>query len=284
MLTLAQWQQSGQVTPIRLKAGTFDIFYRTEGAGHWLTFLHGFPTSSWDWAKISPVLAQQHHLLLFDFLGFGASAKPANHTYSIHAQADLTVALWEKMGIQSTGLIAHDYGVSVAQELLGRQHIGTLSTTITRVIFLNGGLYSHLHRPRLIQKLLNTPLLGAIIARLITERAFNRSFLEVFAIPPTPEELHQHWESIVQGGGQRIYHRLIRYIEDRKQHHERWTNALAQTAVPLSFVWGMRDPVSGAHMLAEVQRQLPTAPVTALADVGHYPQLEAPDRVLAAIA
>jgi pimeloyl-ACP methyl ester carboxylesterase len=70
--------------------------------------LHGFPGSSHDWAKLAPVLAQRHALLLPDFLGFGASEKPAEHSYSIHEQADLVVALWALEGIASTGILAHD--------------------------------------------------------------------------------------------------------------------------------------------------------------------------------
>ena len=35
------------------------------------------------------MLGGQHELLLLDFLGFGASEKPADHDYSIHEQADL---------------------------------------------------------------------------------------------------------------------------------------------------------------------------------------------------
>jgi len=47
--------------------------------------------------------------------------------------------------------------------------------------------------------------------------------------------------------------------------------------MPLALVWGPEDPVSGAHMLAEVRRRRPDAAACELAGVGHYPQLEAPD-------
>jgi pimeloyl-ACP methyl ester carboxylesterase len=53
--------------------------------------------------------------------------------------------------------------------------------------------------------------------------------------------------------------------------------------VPLSFVWGMLDPVSGAHMAQRIAERLPRAPLLALADVAHWPQLEAPARVAAAL-
>jgi pimeloyl-ACP methyl ester carboxylesterase len=59
--------------------------------------------------------------------------------------------------------------------------------------------------------------------------------------------------------------------------------ALERTDVPLAFVWGMLDPVSGAPIAAKVRERLPHAPFVALDDVGHWPQLEAPERVLAAL-
>ena len=59
-----------------------------------MTLLHGFPSSSYDWAKLAPALARRHALLLPDLLGFGASDKPAQHEYSIHEQADIVEALW----------------------------------------------------------------------------------------------------------------------------------------------------------------------------------------------
>ena len=80
--------------------------------------MHGFPSSSHDWARVAPALAEGHSLLLFDFLGFGASEKPVEHDYSLLEQADLVEALWRHEGITSTVLVAHDYAVSVAEELL----------------------------------------------------------------------------------------------------------------------------------------------------------------------
>ena len=49
--------------------------------------------------------------------------------------------------------------------------------------------------------------------------------------------------------------------------------------MPLAFVWGMLDPVSGAHMAERIRERLPDAPLLALDDVGHWPLLEAPERV-----
>ena len=41
----------------------------------------------------------------------------------------------------------------------------------------------------------------------------------------------------------------------------------------------MLDPISGAHMAERIRERRPDAAFVALDDVGHWPQLEAPDRV-----
>ena len=102
------------------------VFLRRMGEGPAVTLLHGFPSSSHDWAKLAPELAETHALLLPDFLGFGASDKPAAHDYSLHEQADLVEAVWAHERVTSTVIVAHDYAVSVAQELLARLAEGRL--------------------------------------------------------------------------------------------------------------------------------------------------------------
>jgi pimeloyl-ACP methyl ester carboxylesterase len=262
------------------------VFRRVVGeAGRpWLTLLHGFPTSSWDWAPIAPALATRFRLLAPDFLGFGESDKPARHRYAIHEQADLVEALWRMAGVVETVLVAHDYGDSVAEELLARARDGQLATRLLRVTFLNGGLWPDLHRPLPIQKLLHHRLLGPMVGRLATRSTFARGLRRTLARPIDDAELDAHWEAFRARGGRRVAHLLIRYLDDRRAHAARWVGALeAAVGPPRQFVWGARDPVSGAHVVPRIAARLPSAPRLVLDDVGHYPQLEAPERVAAAI-
>jgi len=270
MLTYAAWLATGSRLAVNVAGRRVEVFVRTAGpanARH-VTLLHGFPTSSWDYHAVAPTLEERFQTLSFDFIGFGDSDKPRDFPYSIHAQADLVEVLWK-----------HDYGVSVAQELLAR----TLDVKLHGVTFLNGGLYPDLHRALPIQKLLRHPLLGPVVSRLVNRRAFNKSLRAVFAIPPSATDLDAHWDAVTRRRGHRLYHRLIHYMGDRQRHAVRWSRALEQSTIPVSFIWGMLDPVSGAHVAARLAERLPNAPRIQLGDVGHYPQLEAPDRVLAAL-
>jgi pimeloyl-ACP methyl ester carboxylesterase len=244
-----------------------------------LTFLHGFPTSSLDWAGMFRRLAAERRLLALDFLGFGNSDKPKPHRYSLLEQADAVEAAWRHFGVERTAIVAHDYGVSVAQEVLARRDDGDLPVEITSVAFLNGGMLPELHRALAIQKLLAHRFLGPTLSRLTTERTFRSGLRRVIARPVADEELHEHWLALKNRGGRDLGHALLAYIAERRLHAARWEQAIVRADVPLRFVWGPLDPVSGAHMLAELRLRRPDAAVAELAGVGHYPQIEEPEAV-----
>jgi pimeloyl-ACP methyl ester carboxylesterase len=281
---LEEWWSSGGRVSLQVGPDERAIWVRRVGEGLHMTLLHGFPSSSHDWAKVAPALAEEHALLLLDFLGFGASEKPSGHQYSLHEQADLVEAAWAHAGITSTILVAHDYGVSVAQELLARRAEGGLAVDLLAVQLLNGGLYPDLHRPQPTQTALLDPEQGPQISALLTEELFvaalRPSFAEAYDAGADSADI---WQATSRDGGHRIAHLLINYIRDREQNNARWVAALEQTDVPLAFVWGMLDPISGAHMAERIRARLPRAPMTALADVSHWPPLEAPERVAAAL-
>jgi pimeloyl-ACP methyl ester carboxylesterase len=281
---LERWWADGERVPLTLSGVGREIFVRRMGAGPTMTLLHGFPSSSHDWAKTAPLLAERHSLLLVDFLGFGASEKPTEHEYSLHEQADLVEALWSREGVGASVVVAHDYAVSVTQELLARDAEGSLEVELRGVHLLNGGLYPDLHRPQPTQMALLDPLQGPQISALLNEELFVSGLEPTFAGGfDAAEDSAEIWEATSRDGGERIAHLLIRYIRDRERHAERWASALHTTGVPLSFVWGMLDPVSGAHMAGRIRERLPDAPFVALEDVAHWPSLEAPERVARAV-
>jgi len=279
-----QWWAQGEVVALALGGGERRIFVRRMGAGPAMTLLHGFPSSSHDWAKIAPALAEQHALLLVDFLGFGASEKPRDHRYSLHEQADLVESLWAREGVGECVVVAHDYAVSVTEELLARRAEGALAVDLQGVHLLNGGLYPDLHRPQPTQTALLDEEQGPQLSELLNEQLFVAALAPTFADGfDAARDSADIWEATSREGGERIAHLLIRYIADRETHGERWVTALETTDVPLSFICGMLDPISGAHMAERIRNRLPDAAFAALDDVSHWPALEAPERVARAV-
>ena len=256
---------------------------RVDGHGPALLLIHGFPTASWDWCKLWPELAQHFTLVAPDLLGFGFSAKPPDYDYRISEQADLCLAALAEAGVVETHVLSHDYGDTVAQELLARAGEGRCPVMLRSAVLLNGGLFPETHRPLLSQRLLRSAL-GPLLARLMTRDRLAAAMHRIGGsrAPPTDTEIDAFWALLSHGRGQRAMPRLIRYIDERREHRARWVGALQRTAVPLLLIDGTEDPISGAHMVARFRELVPTAPVVELPGVGHYPQIEAPGAVLGA--
>lgn len=248
-----------------------------------ILLIHGFPTSSWDWQPIWDDLVTDYRVIGLDMLGFGFSDKPNNRNYSIHGQADIVEALIAAKGLESCHVLAHDYGDTVAQELLARQLDGGGCGQWLSCCFLNGGLFPETHRALLTQKLLLSPI-GGLLNSFTGFRKFCHNFSSVFGADtqPSEQDLQNFWWLINFNNGKHLFHNLITYISDRIQHRERWVSALQASSIPLALINGSVDPVSGSHMVARYKElecrldycaELPT--------IGHYPQVEAPQDVLA---
>ena len=248
-----------------------------------LLFIHGYPTSSWDWAKIWPTLSEHYDCITLDMLGFGYSDKP-NQAYTIREQADIYCALLKKLNIEGCHIISHDYGDTVAQELLARFNTQALPFTLHSLTLLNGGLFPETHHPVLMQKLLISPL-GGLLVRLMNKNTLGKTLTQVFGpnTPPTQQDIDEFWQLISHKNGHRVMHRLIHYMVERKTYRERWVGALQQTTVPVRLIDGMLDPISGGHMVQRYKTLIPQPDVVCLNDVGHYPQVEAPEQVIEAI-
>jgi len=275
-IPLCVWRKRSQTFVFRGQP----IRYWAAGQGEPLLLIHGFPTASWDWHYLWQPLAQRYRVIACDMLGFGDSAKPINHTYSLLEQADLQQALLAHLQVeQPVHVLAHDYGDSVAQELLARHYEDKIE--VASCVFLNGGLFPETHRPVLMQKLLLSPL-GWMIGRAFTRDALVKSFRQIFGpqTRPSESELDDFWSLVDSNRGPRIMHKLISYIPERRVQRDRWVAAMQRGDVPLRVIDGEVDPISGAHMVERYRELIPDADTVLLPGIGHYPQTEAPVQVL----
>lgn len=246
----------------------------------WLLLIHGFPTSSWDWTGVWQTLEDRFNLAAIDMLGFGLSEKPRGIKYRITDQADLQEVLLERLGVGDAHILAHDYGDTVAQELLARHTEGALSFSLKSLMFLNGGLFPEQHRARPIQTLGLSPL-GPLISRVLSRNALQKAFDEIFG-PDTKAsdaEIDAHWALLSENNGNRIFHKLLHYIPERREYRERWVGAIQDATIPLGLIDGGADPVSGKHMFDYFREMAPNATAHLLESIGHYPQTEDPTSV-----
>jgi pimeloyl-ACP methyl ester carboxylesterase len=274
---LDRWAARGQ----RIRIVDVSVFALQDGpaAGEALLVLHGFPTSSLDFRLALPHLAAHHRVVLHDHVGFGLSDKPADFAYSLMEQADHAQAVWRALGIRAGHVIAHDYGTSVATELLARRERGLLDLELRSLTLCNGSIHLDLARPRLTQKLLRGRL-GPLFARVLGQAVFKAQLRRIFGRPDAvPEaELDLLWEALERDGGRFRLPALSSYQDERVRFRRRWIGALTRLDVPTHVLWGRRDPIARPEVAHALAAEIPGARLTWLDDLGHYPMVEDPRR------
>lgn len=252
-----------------------------------LLVLHGFPTSSIDYAAVLPALRRSRRVVLFDMLGYGLSEKP-DRRYSLFDQADLVEVVAESCRLERVDLLTHDMGDSVGGEVLARSMEGSLAFDVARRVLINGSIYIDMAVFTDGQKM----LLDLPDQKMDDNLGFDavavaEGLRGTLADRPLDDAAESHLraaaELVCRNQGVEVLPRLIRYVHERREHEGRWTKAIEEHPAPLTVVWGDQDPVAVYAMAEQLRDRRPAAAVRRLDGVGHYPMLEAPGRFVDAV-
>jgi pimeloyl-ACP methyl ester carboxylesterase len=281
VMSLQEWRSQGARVELNLEGRNVTVFRRLAGApgtDTW-TLLHGWPTTSWDWAAICPALEANYQTLAFDWPGLGGSDKGNGVDYSIDALTDTVIALWRHDGIARTRIVAHDVGTIIAQELLARDLEHRLDLTIDSVSWLNGSLYPELYRPTDSQLALLNPDTGPALAAAIDSDLYCAAIASLHHRDhqPTTDILAQHWTAFSERQGTQEMSRFLRYIPERSNRSARLIDAIESTTVPQRFIWGQADPVSGTAQSEKIRERFGNhVDLVTFDDCSHYPHSERP--------
>lgn len=279
----AQWRTMGQLR----KVGDFSHFvYDSDNGKPLLLILHGYPTSVYDYHHALPHLEQRFRVVMHDHLGFGYSDKPMNYSYSLLEQADQALMLWRQLGIRQAHLLAHDYGTSIATELLARQlRFADLGIELNAVVLCNGSMHIEMAQLRPIQKLLLHPIIGPWVAKFSSRRTLAANLRKVYHQPErlTDIEIDAIWEQMNAQNGRAVLHQTTQYIRQRTIYWHRWIGALRSTKLPIKLLWAQCDPVAVIAMARTLAAEIPNNELLELEDLGHFPMLEDPVRWSAAV-
>lgn len=279
---LAAWQ--GRGTYLKSLEDEVFVFTAGESEAPAILLLHGFPGSSFDWNGVVEGLAGHARIVAPDFVGYGLSSKPPRGDLGIMRQADIVCDVVGEMGLSRCTVVAHDMGDTVAAELLHRANADELSFAIDRVFLTNGSIYIDMailsEGQIFLLELPDEPLPDSLDLEV-----FRPALKETFGADtqPTDEALDVMLAAIAYNDGDRILPRLIRYISERRANQPRWTDALNDYVGPMTSVWGRLDPIAVVAMTDRLSKERPATEVIVLDDIGHWPALEAPDRLVEVI-
>ena len=244
--------------------------YSDEGTGKAVVLLHGFPTSSFLWRNLAPLLATRFRVIVPDLIGYGASSKREDVDLSVTAQAGYVGELLDHLGVgEELAAVGHDVGGGVAQVMAfgGRAGALVLIDSITFDVWPIEGV-------RLIQAM-EPGDAGVDVAEGLVRIAIDQGMshkerlteeaVEAFASPFTAE------------GGPAALVRAARGIDGVGLVG---TEAkLAALGDRLLVLWGEDDPYLSQDEAVRLSDLVPGATVAILPGCSHYLLEDAPQTV-----
>jgi len=283
-MTANEWKSKGEfITVNDRKLFVIDTssFFSTEDQvpSKTMVVLHGYPTSSYDYYKVLPKLSKHYRVIIHDHLGFGFSDKPLDYSYSLLDQADLALHLWQLLGVKKVHLLAHDYGTSVATEIIARNNNHELTIEIEKLTLCNGSMHIELSQLRTIQKLLKNKWLGKYVAKLTTYAIFSKNLRNVYfdKTKVSNNELKDMWMQLEYNEGRKVIHKLSQYINERYTYWNRWIGALKETNLQTNIVWAKNDPVAVPAIARLIATEISNNKLFWIENTGHFPMLENPE-------
>lgn len=273
---LSEWRARGQF--LRLLGRTVFAVDAGPRDADPILVLHGFPSSSFDFHLALPRLTRNFRVIVHDHPGFGFSDKPEDYSYSLVEQADFALMVWQRLGVARGHLLAHDYGTSVATELCARRERGLLPVELLSLTLTNGSVHRELAHLEPSQKILLHKSWGPVFARLANKLVFRLQIRRILGESKavSDEELDAMWAGIRHDDGHLRLPEISSYLDERARFRERWIGALTRFDRPAHVLWGHRDPIAVPLMAETLTAEIPTAKLTWLKDLGHYPMLERP--------
>jgi pimeloyl-ACP methyl ester carboxylesterase len=275
------WRDRGRFLPIAGRS-VFVVDVGPREAGRALLLLHGFPTSSHDFQRVLPELEREHRVILLDFPGFGLSDKPLDYSYSLLEQAEVVAMLLRHLAVHRCQIVAHDMGTSVLCELLARRERGLLPFEIESLVLMNGSVHIELAQLTPSQRLLRSAL-APLLVKASSRRLFGLQMRRILGKQLSDADLDDMWCLVEHKDGVLRLPDTIYYIEERTRFWHRWVGALTRVDLPALVLWGPEDPVAVIGIAERLAQEIPGARLSRLDRLGHYPQLEDPERVTAAL-
>lgn len=263
---------------LELTAGR--MHYVDEGAGEPLLFVHGTPTWSFEWRHLIRALAPSHRCIAPDHLGFGLSERPGSFPYTPEAHARNLAEFVAKLDPEPFTLVVHDFGGPIGLPLCLQQ-----PERVKRLVLLNTWMWSFAGDRDMERK-------GRIAGGSLGRWLYRWANLSLRVILPqaygdrrklTPEVHRQYLERFPDrwSRGTVLWALARALLASSAYYDSLWQQREKLRGRPALILWGLADPAFQPPQLARWKEVLPAARVVELSGVGHWPQEEEPERVLA---
>ena len=245
-----------------------------DGTGRTALFVHGYPTSSYLWRNVLPVVAATGcRALALDLPGFGDSPPDLPGTWE--RQVANLDRFRRRLELERVILGVHDWG-----GLIGLRWACDNPGAVSALVITDTGFFPD-GRWHGMAKTLRTEGEGEQVIANVTRDLFAMALRQIS--PALPEDaVEEYWKTY--GDDERKQNQLDLYRSGDFSKLEPYRGKLAALGVPAKIVWGAKDefaPIGGAHRF---RKELPDAELVALDDAGHFLMEDDPPRVSREIA
>ncbi len=230
-----------------------------------ILYLHGLPTSSFDW--LGPL--ELGGGIAVDLPGFGRSGKRGDLDYSLAGHVAFVDRLLDALGIDRVRLCVHDWGAAV-----GLAWAAANPSRVERIVVLNGVPLLAGFRWRGWARAVRMPLVGPVAVGFATPRIMRRVARRASA-GPLPAPMLESAAEHVDIGTERA---LLKLLRSATPDSLAAAGAdLGRVLAPALVLWGAQDPWLGARFGAGYAATLGDATLETVEDAGHWPWLEKPE-------
>ncbi len=267
----------------RVVVGDMSTHYLTGGEGPPLVLLHGHGDSSEIWRRVLPALARTHRVYAPDTPGAGNSAKLAAYSLPPAFYSDFLAKFLDSLGLARAALVGHSHGGNTALRLAL-----AAPERVTALGLVDSSGLGRAINPALIALTLpgygdaaiawmSMPLGASQWAAMLASLAF--------AFPPLapPAWLALQYRLAQTPGHLQGTVACLRGELNLWGQREVFLDELPGLGMPTLVVWGANDMVVPSYQARAAASRLGNGRLVLIPNCGHLPQVERPDRFVAAL-
>ncbi len=263
-----------------------------KGAGPAFVLMHGFPDNLHIWDDLIPYLvASGRRVVAFDFLGFGASDKPAGATYSFKQQLGDLETVVEVLGLGKIVPVAHDASGPAAINFAIEHPDRVDSVCMLNAAYADA---STVQWPEMIELFATKSLnaLSGAVARSPEQFGWLLNWQKQQFQEALTDKQKAHYEGFLYpliadnfmqqpSSGPAFAQMTAQFFEELARNAKRLPE-LEALDIPFKLIWGEADPYLTTSMAKEIRSHLKHSSQRVVR-AGHWLQLDEPEQVAKAM-
>ena len=251
------------------------IFYREAGKkdAPTIVLLHGFPTSSFMFRNLIPLLTEANHVIAPDYPGFGFSDAPSVRDFEYNFDNLASVMeefLLKKLGLRKFSIYVQDYGAPIGYRIASAN-----PSVIDKIVVQNGNAYVvgiggafdpmkpfWANRNEETEKPVHT-----LLTLETTKFQYLHGAKDASKISPDTYTFDQAF--LDRLGNDAIQLNLLYNYQTNPPKYEDWHQFFRKNQPPMLIVWGKNDPFFTVEGAQAYLKDLPNAELHLL-DTGHF--------------